>query len=191
MNTDLFLSAFPSHDNRVVLTQKISQCEAKRSAFVKVQWTSTPDLFVHLGHIIDVQEKDIRMIALALSAVTQTRPFMANGEEVKLYGNAIVLRVEPFDVLQRLHKKMNQKLMESTNNQYQFFLKGRFDPYLLIGRIKNMSALNPTHKAQFMQMLSQTLHGYSFLVQQAGLVQRLPDKSKQAYQVIQQYPLRG
>lgn len=191
MNTDLFLSVFPSHDNRVVLTQKISQCEAKRPPLVKVQWTPTTELFVHIGHIINVQEKDLRMIALALSSVMQMRPFMANGEEIKLYGSAIVMRVEPFDGLHRIHKLMNQKLQEASNHQYQFFLKGRFDPYLLIGRIKNLNSLNGIHKTQLMQLLSQSLHGYSFLIQQAGLVQRLPDKEKPGYQVIQQYPFRG
>jgi hypothetical protein len=191
MNTDLFLSVFPSHDNRVVLTQKISQCEARRPPLVKVQWTPTSELFVHIGHILNVQEKDLRMVALALSSVMQMRPFMANGEEIKLYGSAIVLRVEPFDALQRIHKTMNHKIQEASNNQYQFHLKGRFDAYLLLGRIKNLNLLSETHKTQLIQLLSQAFHGYSFLIQQAGLVQRLPDKTKSEYQVIQQYPFRG
>ena len=190
MKTNIFLAALPTYDNRLTLTQKISLCEAKRSPLVRVQWTHTNDLHITIGYIPAVQVADLRTIAVGMSNVSQASPFMANIEEIKLYGTAIVLRLEPYQQLLTIHKKMNLKLMEVTQSQYQFQVKGRFDPHLTIGRLRNINALNPLHKHQFLNMITEQFKGYSFLIQQAALLRRASEHSTPAYQSIQLYPLR-
>lgn len=191
MKTNIFLAALPTYDNRLALTQKISVCEAKRSPLVRVQWTHTQDLHITLGFIAAVHQTDLRNIASGMSSISQTGPLMANVEEIKLYGNAIVLRLEPYQQFLAIHKKMNLKLMEITQSQYQFQVKGRFDPHLTIGRLRNVNALNPLHKHQFLTMLEEQFRGYSFLIQQAALLHRTSEHSISAYQSIQLYPLHG
>jgi 2'-5' RNA ligase len=181
----------PSYDNRRTLTEKILACETKRSPLVRVQWTHTNDLHITLGFIAGVDEAAFRTIANGLLPVTQSRPFMANVEEIRLYGNAIVLRVEPYQQLLNIHKKMNEKLEEVSNKLYQFESKKRFDPHLTVGRIKNLAALNPLHKHQLMTLVQEQFRGYSFLIQQAALLRRLPENATPAYQSIQLYTLQG
>lgn len=191
MKANLFLVALPSHDNRLVLTQKILACEAKRSPLLKVQWMQTSDLHITIGSITQVEENEIRALALGIASVAQNIPFMANAREIRLYGNAIVLRVEPAHTFLNIHKKTNQKLLESSNNKYQFVSKERFDPHMILGRIKNPQVMNQMHKQQFLSLLNEQFKTYSFLIQQAALVRRLPEGSNSLYQTIQSYPLRG
>lgn len=191
MKTNIFLAALPSYDNRLLLTQKIHVCEAKRSPLVRIQWTHINDLHVTIGFIPAVNEADLRLIALGMSSVSQTAPFMANAEEIRVYGNAVVLRIEPYHQLLSIHKKMNHKLQEATQNQYQFQVKGRFDPHITIGRLRNLNALNPLHKHQFINLIGEQFKATSFLIQQAALMRHLPDNAVPAYQTIQLYPLRG
>jgi 2'-5' RNA ligase len=138
-----------------------------------------------------VNETDIRGIALGMSLISQTSPQMCTVEDVKLYGNAIVLRVEPYQSLLAMHKKMNHKLQEVTNNQYQFQVKGRFDPHLTIGRIRNLTSLNALHKHQIVNLVTENFRGTPFLIQQAALLRRIPKDSTPDYQSIQMYSLRG
>lgn len=191
MKTNIFLGALPSYDNRLALTQKIYACEAKRSPLVRVQWTHTNDLHVTLGFIPSVEEVDFRKIALGMTAISQSPPLMANVEEVRVYGNAIVLRIEPYQQLLNIHKKMNVKLIEISNHQYHFQVKARFDPHLTIGRIRNVYALNPLHKQQFINLVEEQFRMNAFLIQQAALMRRMPENTTPAYQVIQLYSLRG
>lgn len=189
MNPNLFLAAIPSYDNRLAITQKILACEAKRSPLIKVQWTPVNDLHLTLGYIKSVKQQDIRTISSAMSGVSQTAPFMANTEELRIYGTAIVLRVEPYQRLLAIHKKMNQRLIEMTHHQYQFEAKHHFDPHLTIGRIRNWQVLNPLHRQQFLEILRVNLGQFSFLIQQAGLLYRADPKMN--YQAVQIYALNG
>lgn len=190
MKTNLFLVALPSHDNRLVFTQKILACEAKRSPLIKVQWTHTNDLHIILGALPQIEESDMRSVALAMSSVSQNAPFMVNTKDIRIYGNTIVLRPEPQHPFMNIYKKTNQKLAESTDNKYQFQTKERFDPHIVLGRIKNLQSVNPLHKQQFLHLLEEQFKTYSFLIQQAALVHRLPENAHPAYQTIQPYPLR-
>ncbi len=190
MKTNIFLAMLPGHDNRLALAQKILACEAKRSPLARVHWTNTNDLHITLGYIAEVNESDIRAIALGMSTVSQNSALMGTAEVVKLYGNAIVLKIEPYQMLAAIHKKMNQKLLEVTNQQYHFEAKHRFDPHLTIGRIQNVQALNPLHKQQLLSLIETQFRGYSFLIQQAALMRRLPEKATSPYQSIQLYNLR-
>jgi 2'-5' RNA ligase len=186
----MFLAVLPSNDNRMILSQKISACEAKRSPLVKVDWTHMQDLHVTLGYIQNVDDTDVRAVTLGMVAVSQTSPFMCNVEEIRVYGNAVVLRLEPYQQLLTIHKKMNQKLMEVSEGRYQFSVKGRFDPHLTVGRIRNLRALNPLHKHQFMSLIEEQFRSTSFLIQQAALLRRMPESATPAYQNIQLYTLR-
>jgi len=187
---NISLAAFPSHDNRAMLTHKIDICEAKRSPLVKVQWSQSNDFHVMVGVIPDVQNKDIRAISLSMTSVSQVPPFMATVEKVRLYGNAIVLCVEPYQQFLKIHQKMDSKLKEATLNRYQFHLKGRFDPYMIVGRIKNLRDLNLAHKQDFMNLVEEQLRSFAFLIQQAALLLRLPESSTPAYQTIQLFNLQ-
>jgi 2'-5' RNA ligase len=190
MKTNIFLALLPGHDNRLALAQKILACEAKRSPLARINWTNNNDLHITLGYIPEVNESDIRAIALGMSIISQSSALMASGEQVKLYGNAIVLKIEPYQVLSTLNKKMNQKLIEITNQQYHFEAKHRFDPHLTIGRIQNLQALSALHKEQLISLIETQFTGYSFLIQQAALMRRLPEKATSPYQSIQLYNLR-
>lgn len=191
MKTNIFLAALPSHDNRMVIAQKILACETKRSPLAKVQWTHTQDLHLTLGYIADVPENDVRKIALEMSGIAQNAPFMANVEDIKIYGNAIVLRCEPYHRFLAIHKKMNQKLQESTNNRYQFDSKKRYDAHLTIGRIRNVKVLNPLHMQQLLSLVQEQFRGCTFLIQQAALMRRVRENAIPAYQTIQLYRLTG
>ncbi|MBS0287467.1 MAG: 2'-5' RNA ligase family protein [Proteobacteria bacterium] len=190
MKFNIFLAALPSHDNRMVMTQKILSCETKRSPLARIHWTHTQDLHVTLGFIPNVIETDIRSIALAMSTISQQSPFMANVEAVHGYGNAIVLKIEPYQQLLNIHKKMHQKLVEATEDKYHFDTKHRFSPHITIGRVQNLAALNQAHKQQLLSLIQEQFSGYSFLIQQAALLRRLPEKATPSYQNIQLYNLR-
>jgi len=193
MMTNIFLAALPSYDNRLVITQKIHACEAKRSPLVRVQWTNINDLHITWGYIKNININDIRTVSVGMASISQFSPFMTNVEEVRLYGNAIVLRVEPYQHLLSIHKKMNHKLMEITNNLYQFHVKGRFDPHLTIGRLRNVQLLNPLHRQQFLQLVQEQFRGYSFLIQQATLLRRFREGDHEggsSYETIHLYSLR-
>lgn len=190
MNSNLFLAALPSHDNRLVFMQKISACEAKRSPLVKVQWTHTQDLHITLGFMADVAQSDFRSIALGFMPVSQNPPFMAHVEGVRLYGNAIVLQTGPIQQFQSIHRKMHQRLLEISNHRYDFAMDHRYDPHLTIGRIRNLQALNPQHREQFRSLVETQFKQYSFLIQQAALLRHSNEPSGPVYQILQQYLLR-
>lgn len=190
MKTNIFLAALPSHDTRLTLTQKISACEAKRSPLAKVQWTHTQDLHVTLGFIEGVNEIDLRGIALSLTSVGQTASFMSTVEDIKLFGNTIVLKLQPYPVFLSIHKKMNQILLTQTQNQYHFDDKKRYDPHITIGRIKNLPALNQLHKQQLISLCQEQFRSTSFLIQQAALLRRRAENSIPAYQTLQLYTLK-
>ncbi len=175
----------------MMITQTIHKCEAKRSPLVRIIWTYHLDLHVTIGFIPSVEESDIRPIALGMTLVSQTAPFMANGEEIKLYGNAIVVRVEPYQQFLSMHKKMQKKLMEGSNQRYQFQEKGRFDPHLTLGRIQNLHAVNTHHQHQLLALIQEQFKNCSFLVQQAALMRRVSERVTPIYQTIQLYPLQG
>jgi 2'-5' RNA ligase len=171
----------------MAITEKISTCEARRSPLVKVQWTHTQDLHVTLGYIPSVEIRDFRNIALSFMPITKTTPFMAHVEGIKLYGNAIVLQVGPAQQLQSLHRKMNQRLGESSNQQYQFATDKRFDPHMTLGRIRNIQALNGQHRDQFLALIETQFRQYGFLIQQAALLRHADTPTVPSYQTLQQY----
>lgn len=158
---------------------------------MRVQWTHTQDLHITLGFIGQVKEEDLRGIAIGMAGIAQFSRFMANGEDIKLYGNAIVLRVEPYQTFYKIHKKLNQKLMELSQNQYQFQVRNRFDAHLTIGRLRNLSVLNPLHKQQFLNLIQEQFRSVAFLIQQAALLCRSSETTTPAYQSIQLYSLKG
>ncbi|MGE3318475.1 MAG: 2'-5' RNA ligase family protein [Candidatus Berkiella sp.] len=189
MKSNIFLAALPSHDNRLVIAQKILNCETKRSPLAKIQWTHTQDLHLTLGFIQGVEEGDIRKIALDLMGVSQNAPFMANVEEIKIYGSAIVLRCQPYHRFLAMHKKMNQSLMEGSQGQYQFDVKKRYDAHLTIGRIRNANALNPLHMQQIIGLIQEQFKNVTFLIQQCALMRRVQENAP--YQTIQLYRFIG
>ncbi len=125
-----------------------------------------------------------------MNAITQHSPLMANVGEVRGFGNAIILKVEPYQTLLAIHKSMNQKLIEATQHKYHFEAKHRFSPHLTLGRVQNMEALNQVHKHQLLNLIQEQFGSYSFLIQQVALLRRLPEKSTSVYQNIQLYTLR-
>lgn len=187
MKTSIFLAALPSHDNRMIIANKILACETKRSPLAKVQWTHTQDLHLTLGFIAGVEESDLRKVALDLASVSQNAPFMANVEEIKIYGSAIVLRCEPYHRFLAIHKKMNQKLIEGSSGRYQFESKKRYDSHLTIGRIKNLNALNALHLQQLLGLIQEQFRSCSFLIQQCALMRRIAENTAPSYQSIQLY----
>ncbi len=191
VKNNIFLAVVPSYDNRLAITQKLHRCEAKRSPLVRVNWTHLDDLHVTLGYIADVALNDIRTIALGFSSISQFAPIMANSEEIKMYGNAIVLRLEPLHQFLAIHKKMNQKLGEISENRYQFLVKRHFDPHLTLGRVRNWQVLNQIHKQQFLSLIKEQFQTLSFLTQQAALMHHVGETAVPAYQAIQKYILNG
>ena len=186
MKTNIFLAALPSHDNRMIIAQKILACETKRSPLAKVQWTHTQDLHLTLGFMPGVEESDLRKASLLLTSVSQNAPFMANVEEIKIYGSAIVLRCQPYHRFLDMHKKMNQKLIEGFEGKYQFDVKKRYDAHMTIGRIRNVNALNPLHMQQLLGLIQEQFRSCTFLIQQCALMRRIEDAAP-SYQIIQQY----
>lgn len=191
MKKNIFLAALPSYDNRLAITQKLLGCEAKRSPLIRVNWTHIDDLHITLGYIANVDLNDIRNIALGFSPISQFAPIMANAEEIRIYGNAIVLRLEPQHRFLAIHKKMNQKLAEVSQNRYAFLVKKHFDPHLTIGRVKNWQVLNPIHKQQFMSLIKEQFQTLSFLIQQAALLHHVGEAAVPTYQAIQKYSFNG
>ncbi len=191
MKTSLFLAALPSFDNRMVIANKILACETKRSPLAKIQWTHTQDLHLTLGFITGVEESDLRKVALDLASISQNAPFMANVEEIKIYGSAIVLRCEPYHRFLAMHKKMNQKLNEGSNGQYQFESTKRYDSHMTIGRIRNLNALNPMHLQQLLGLIQEQFRSCSFLIQQCALMRRIAENTVPTYQSIQLYRFTG
>lgn len=187
MKTNIFLAALPSHDNRMIIASKILACETKRSPLVKVQWTHTQDLHLTLGFMAGVEEKDLRKISLDLSSISQNAPFMANVEEIKIYGSAIVLRCQPYHRFLEMHKKMNQKLIDGSNERYQFDAKKRYDAHMTIGRIRNVNALNPLHMQQLLSLIQEQFSICTFLIQQCALMRRIAENTAPSYQIIQLY----
>ena len=192
MKSNVFLAALPSYDNRVVLTQKILACEAKRSPLAKVNWSHTDELHITLGFIPSIEENEFRKIALALTEVSRNAPFMAHTSEVRAYGNALVLRMEPHPHFLSIHRKMNQALLTNTEQQYQFDTQKRFDPHITVGRIRNLDSLNLMHRQQLLSLVAEQFQNVSFLIQQAALLRRSPrSQSLPAYETLQLYPLNG
>lgn len=189
MKSNIFLAALPSHDNRMIIAQKILNCETKRSPLAKIQWAHTQDLHVTLGFIESVEETDIRKVALELASIAQNAPFMANVEEIKIYGSAIVLRCQPYHRFLAMHKKMNQLLTEGSKGQYQFDVKKRYDAHLTIGRIRNAKALNPLHLEQLLGLIQEQFRNSTFLIQQCALMRRVQENAP--YQTIQLYRFIG
>ncbi|MFI4938195.1 MAG: 2'-5' RNA ligase family protein [Candidatus Berkiellales bacterium] len=189
MESNVFLAALISHDNRVIITQKIHACEAKRSPLIRVQWTPTNDLHVTLGFIGSVEEKDIRTIAVGLSTASHNASFMANVGSIRLYGSAIVLRMEPYHVFYKIHQQMQQKLIENTQQKYQFDTRKRYDPHVTIGRIRNLRDVNAFHKQQLLSMIEDQFRACTVMIQQAALLRRLPQESGDNYQTLQLYTL--
>jgi 2'-5' RNA ligase len=187
VKTSIFLAALPSHDNRMIIANKILACETKRSPLAKVQWTHTQDLHLTLGFIAGVEESDLRKVALDLASVSQNAPFMANVEEIKIYGSAIVLRCEPYHRFLAIHKKMNQKMIEGSSGRYQFESKKRYDSHLTIGRIKNLNSLNALHLQQLLGLIQEQFRSCSFLIQQCALMRRIAENTAPSYQSIQLY----
>lgn len=189
MNTPIFLAALPSFENNLQLTEKISACEAKRSPLVKIQWTHAQDLHITLGYIPGIAEKDISIVAMSMASISQISSFMAQVGEVKLYGNAIVLRMHPYPRFLNIHDKMQQKLLAISNHQYQFDMQHKYDPHLTVGRIKNMAAINAAHKMQLLNLIAEKLRSFSFLIQQAALMRRVPENTIPVYEKIKLYTL--
>lgn len=189
MKSNLFLAALPSHDNRMIIAQKILNCETKRSPLAKIQWTHTQDLHLTLGFMQSVDEEDVRKVALDLTSVSQNAPFMANVEEIKIYGSAIVLRCQPYHRFLAMHKKMNQLLVEASNGKYQFDTQKRYDAHLTIGRIRNAKALNPLHMQQLLALIQEQFRNSTFLIQQCALMRRVQENAP--YQTIQLYRFIG
>lgn len=191
MITNLFLAALPNHDNRMVIAQKILACEARRSPLAKIAWTHAQDLHLTLGYISQVQESDVRRIAMDLNSVSQDAPFLATVDEIKIYGSAIVLRCEPYHRFLAIHKKMNHKLAAGSDNRYQFEANKKYDAHLTLGRIRNAKALNPLHVQQLLGLIQEQFRNCTFLIQQCALMRRIADNTAPYYQSIQLYRLIG
>lgn len=187
MITNVFLAALPNYDHAMTISQKILACEAKRTALAKITWTHPQDLHVTLGYISQVQENDIRKIAIDFTAVSQHAPFLATISDIKIYGSAIVLRCEPYHRFLAIHKKMNQQLVDGSNGRYQFDTHKKYDAHLTVGRIRNAKALNPLHVQQLLALIQEQFRNTTFLIQQCALMRRIADNTGPCYQAIQLY----
>lgn len=191
MKANIFLAALPAHDTRRSLTQKMDACEAKRSPLIRLQWTHTQDLHVTIGFIPLVDQSDLRMVALALAEISKTSLFMVNFGSIKLYGNALVLCLEPYHSFANLHKKMNQKLQEGTSERYQFDTSKRYMPHMTLGRIRNIQAINALHKQQLISLMEEQFQSTTMTIQQAALMRHVSETGGPVYQTLQLYPFRG
>lgn len=191
MKSNLFLAALLGQENRSTLVQKMDRCEAKRSPLVKLQWTHAQDLHITLGYIAEVEQQDFRMIAMALNSVTESSRFMTNFGAIKLYGHALILSLEPYHSFFNLHKKMNQKLQDASQQKYQFETGKRYSPHLTLGRLRNAAMLNALHKQQLISLVEEQFRDTPLLIQQAALIRRVGEGNGPVYQTLQLYPFRG
>lgn len=191
MKANIFLAALPGQENRLTLIQKMDQCEARRSPLIKLQWTHAQDLHVTLGYIAEVEQKDFRIIVTALHSVTESSRFMANFGAIKLYGGAVILSLEPYHSFFNLHKKMNQKLQEASQQKYQFETGKRYMPHITLARIRNVQALNELHKQQFISLVEEQFREMPLLIQQAALMRRIGEGNGPIYQTLHLYPFRA
>lgn len=191
MKTNVFLAALPRQDNRITLAQKMDICEAKRSPLIRLQWTHMQDLHVTLGFLANVEDKDLRMVALAMGSVSEASLFMASFGAIKLYGTALVLALEPYHSFFNLHKKVNQKLQEATDHRYHFETNRRFSPHMTLARVRNISALNALHKQQLISLVEEQFGQITLLIQQAALMRNISEGPGPVYQALQLYPFRG
>ena len=196
MKINLFIAAVPSHDNRQLIAQKIHQCEAKRSSQIRINWTYLTDLHVTMGFLSGVETNDAQALAQGFTILKDTTKFLATVKDVRIYGNAIVLRLEPYQTFLGLFKKLKNQLQTVLDNKYHFKEHARFDAHLTIGRIQSPRVLNTTQQYQLTAMISEQFVNASFLIQQTALMQRIPEniakmsKSAQVYQVLQGYPFK-
>lgn len=193
MKVNIFFAAVPNHDNRQLLTQKILQCEAKRSSQLRIDWSHLTDLHITLGYLSGVEDTDLRAIAQSFLFLNQTTKFLATIKDVRIFGNAIVLRMEPYQTFLGLFKKMKQQLQNTLENKYQFKEHDRFDAHITIGRIQTPRTLTNTQKLQLCNIVGEQFVNTTIVIQQVALMQRIPDhlaknaKSAQQYQALQGY----
>lgn len=191
--TNVFVAMLPSHDHRQQITQKIYACEAKRSSQLRIHWTFITDLHATLGFLSGIEIPDIQTLSRSFQYLTQATKFMATVKDVRIYGNAIVLRLEPYQTFLGLHQKLKQALQGYQDGKYHLKEQTRYDPHLTIGRIHYPRMLNDKLKHQLVSMISEPFTNTSLLIQQAALMQRLPthvlktSNSPQTYQVLQGY----
>lgn len=196
MKRNIFIAVLPSHDHRQLITQHIHQCEAKRHSGIRIKWTYTSDLHITLGFLPKVEEKAIPVIAQCFQPMTKFTKFMANVKDVRIFGNAIVLRLEPYQTFLNLFKTLKTQLQTVADGQYHFTEHARFEAHLTIGRIKSPHVLGSVQKQQLITMVAEQFVRISFLIQQGALMQRLPDdilkqmKSAQVYDVLKGYTLK-
>lgn len=192
MNVNIFFAAVPNPDNRQLLSQKILQCEIKRSPQLKIDWSHLTDLHITLGYLSNVQDIDLRAIAQNFLFLNQTSKFLATIKDVRIFGNSIVLRMEPYQTFLGLFKKMKQQLQVTLQNKYQFKEHARFDAHITIGRIQAPRVLTPQQKLQLCNIVAEQFANTTILIQQVALMQRIPAhlvrnaKSAQ-YQALQGY----
>lgn len=193
MKINLFIAAVPSHDNRQLIAQKIHQCEAKRSSQIRINWTYLTDLHITLGFLADVDIRDVQTLAQGFALVKETTKFLATIKDVRIYGNAIVLRLEPQQIFLGILKKLKTQLQTLLDNKYQFREHSRFDPHITIGHIQSPRTLSALQQHQLTSMITEPFVNMSILVQQAALMQRIQNntnQSVQVYQALQAYPFK-
>lgn len=193
MKINLFIAAVPSHDNRQLIAQKIHQCEAKRSSQIRINWAYLTDLHMTLGFLADVDIPDVPALAQGFTLIKETPKFLATIKDVRIYGNALVLRLEPQQIFLGIFKKLKTQLQTLLDNKYQFKEHARFDPHITIGHIQSPRTLSTLQQHQLVSMIAEPFVNMPILVQQAALMQRIQNntsQSAQVYQTLQAYPFK-
>lgn len=196
MSNNIFIAAVPSYDHKQLIMQRILNCETKRSSQLRIDWTNLADLHITLGFLPSVDPADFQAIAQSFAVLTQSTKFISQVKDVRIFGNAIVLRLEPLQNFLVLYRKLKHQLQEVLTGKYAFKEHGRFEAHLTVGRIKSPRVLTHMQKAQLITTVSEQFVNTTFLVQQASLMQRIPEtfsskaKSSQVYQVLQGYPFK-
>lgn len=196
MKRNIFIAAIPSPDHRQLITQKISQCEAKRHSGIRIQWTHLQDLHITIGFLPGVFDKDIQALAMCFQCITSSSKFLASVKDVRIFGNAVVLRLEPYQSFLNLFKKLKQQLQNTLDGKYHFKEHNRFEAHLTIGRIKSPKTMSHAQRHQLTSMIDEQFQNVSIMIQQGALCHRLPEEyikkasSAQVYQAIQGYPFK-
>lgn len=189
MSDAIFFSVLPSHDIKMQIVQKINACEAKRPSVIKIAWAALPDLHVTIAYIRNVEQKDKRIIGAYFNDLSKCQSFMARAVCVKIYGNAVVLCLAPHEKFFSMHNQVKQGLKKACEGKYHLDDKKGFEPHITLGRLNNVAGIRPLQKHQFTQLVQDQFSQFSFMIQQAALMQRDPHAKTTHYQVLHPYNL--
>lgn len=169
--------------------QKIYACEAKRPSMIKINWAHLQDLHVTIAYIRGVADTDTRLLGTHFLTLAKNASFMARVTQVKLYGSALVLCLDPYNKFHAMHKLIKVGLKDCFEGKYSLEDNKRFDPHMTIGRLLPGPHIGPQQKFQFTNMIQEQFANFGFMVQQAGLMRRKKENTLPHYELLHPYNL--